>query len=387
MAIALTPSSNIALNQNNHFLNAWQRELLEDIWHFNQCAGVGAPVQTANDKGGTIYLQKERELIARGLEQAAWRMAGDLNYPISPTYFQETIPLSKLGRPRGNQIYQARWGKMIELGSRATSLIQADVAVTYSDPNGIGVNDTATVTVVTGVANAEIKLYFRTADGAPTAGDYRYEIEPTIVTSAAGTVTIKAHRALFVKPTEWAREYVANDPNFNSPNVVDTANTSPGFVTFVDIYRVYTDTTANIELLDNNNVVLQTYSGYILDNELSAFRMGNLCADICGGLPQSIRVNYLAGSPLINSNIDSELYEACCAFAAANTMSKLSKMSYWALDRWEQWHRPMIETIGGAIIPVASKQQSNSGYGARYGQAYAWGVAMDRRIEKGHKLF
>jgi len=386
MAIALSVSSNLSPGQNNHFLNAWQPMLMEDPWHFNQCAGVGAPVQTANDKGGVIYLQKERELIARGLEQAAGRMADDLNYWLCPAYFSETIPLSKLGRPFGNQIYQARWCKMIELGSRATSLIQAGVAVTYSDPNSIGVNDTATITVVTAVANAEIKLYFQVADGAPTAGDYRYEIEPTVITDAAGTVTIKAPRWLFVKPSEWAREYVANDPNFNSPNVVDTANASPGFVTAVDIYRVYTDTSANIELLDNNNTVLQTYSGYILDNELSAFRMGWLCADICGGLPQSIRVNYKAGSPLVNNNIDNELFEACCAFAAANTMSKLTKMSYWALDRWEQWHRPMVETIGGSIIPVATKLQANSLFGARYGQVLASQVCLDRRVEKGHKF-
>ena len=385
MAIALSPSNNNSPGQNNHFLNAWPEMLMEDRWHFNQCAGVGAPVQTANDKGGVIYLQKERELIARGLEAAAWRMAGDLNYPLSPTYFSETIPLGK-GRPLGNAIYQARWCKLIELGTRATSLIQAGVAVTYSDPNNIGVNDTATVTVVTGIANAEIKLYFQVADGAPTAGDYRYEIEPTIVTDSAGTVTIKAHRSLFVKPTEWAREYVANDPNFNSPNVVDTANASPGFVTAVDIYRVYTDTSANIQLLDNNNVVLQAYTGYVLDNELSAFRMGNLCADICGGLPQSIRVNYKAGSPLVNNNIDSELFEACCAFTAGRARVRLTKMCQWSLTTWEGWNRPMVETINGTIIPMASKSQSNSGYGVSSGEILAWGVAMDRRIEKGHKF-
>lgn len=384
MAIALTVSNNATPNQNHHFLNQWSPMLMEDPWHFNQCAGKGAPLQTANDKSGQVYLQRERELIARGLETAAGRMADTLNYWICPAYFTERLRLGK-GWPRGNQIFQARWCKEFEFGSRATALIQAAVPVVYSDPNNIGVNDTATVTVVTGVANDEVKLFFQVADGAAAAGDYRYEIEPTVVTDSAGTVTITAPRWLFVKPSEWAAPYVANDPNFNSPNIVDTAGVV-GFVTAVDVYRVYLDTSANIELLDNNNTVLQTYSGYVIDPEISAFRMGDLCADVCGGIPTQIRVNYRAGSPLVNSLIDSELFEACCAYAAANTMSKLVSMSYWALDRWEQWHRPMIETIGSSIIPVASKAQSQSAFGARYGQVMAWETCLDRRIEKGHKF-
>lgn len=385
MAIALSPSNNVTPNQNNHYLNAWPELMLEDRWHFNQCAGIGAPVQTANDKGGVIYLQKEREFIARHLEMAAIRMGDTLNYWINPAWFSETIPLGK-GIPWGNAIYQARYCKMIALGSRAASLIQANVAVAYSDPNSIGANDTATITVNTSVANAEVKLYFRTTDGAPSAGDYRYEIEPLTVTSnGAGVVTLVGHRSLFVSPRQWVREYVANDPNFNSPNVVDTASPA-GFVQYVDVYRVYTDTSANIQLVDSNNTVLQTYSGYIVNDELSAFRMGDLCADVCGGYPVAIRVNYYAGSPLVNGYIDSELYEACVAYACANMMSRLTKMSYWALDLWEKYHAPMIEIVGGNAIPVATKTQAASEFGSRYGQALAWGVCLDRRIEKGHKF-
>jgi hypothetical protein len=167
---------------------------------------------------------------------------------------------------------------MIALGQRATSLIQAGVSVVYSDPNSIGVNDTATITVNSAVANDEIKLYFRTADGAPTAGDARYEIEPTVITdNGAGVVTIKAHRALFVKPKEWAREYEAFDANFNSPNIVDTG-TAAGFVTAVDVYRVYTDTSAAISLQAADGTELQSYTGEIIDAELGTFRLGDLCA-------------------------------------------------------------------------------------------------------------
>lgn len=386
MAIALTPSSNYTPGQNHHYLNAWPRLMMEDIWHFNQCAGIGAPIQTANDKGGAVYLQKEREYIARNLESAAGRMAQDLNYWINPAYFTETLPIGK-GWPIQRQIHQTRYGKVIALGKRATSLISAGVTVTYSDPNNVGVNDTATITLTSSVAAGEIKVYFRTADGAPTAGDYRYEIEPLTITSNGTTVTITGHRALFVKPAQWAREYLANDPNFNSPNVVDTS-IAQNFVTAVDVYRVYTDSSASVRLLAADGTVLQTYSGELMDAELGAFRLGDLCEDVCwSDRPQRIEVDYYAGSPLVNGEIDNELYQACAAYAAGSMMPKLTKMSYWTLDMWDQYHKPMVESVGGAIVPVATKAQSNSGYGARAGQVLAWTVVMDRRIEKGHKFF
>lgn len=384
MAIALNVSNNVTLLQNNKLLNHWPDLMLENIWLFNQCAGAGSPIQTAPDKG-KVYLQREREYIARELEKAFIRMSGDLHYFLTPAYYSDTIPLGK-GTPIANQIFQGTYCKMIALGSRATSLISANVAVVYSDPYNFGVQDTATITINTTTANDEIKLYFRTTDGAYKAGDYRYEIEPLQVTdNGAGVVTITGHRALFVKPSQWAREYIANDPNFNSPNIIDTSDVN-SFVAAVDVYREYTDQSANIQLLDNNLTVLQTYTGYILDPELSAFRMGYLCGNVCGGYPSFIRVNYKSGSPLINGNIDSELYESCVALACANMDSRLSSMSYWNLDLYTNWHGALMESGRGGPIPVATQAQSMSGYGARAGQIKAWGTVNDRRIEKGIKF-
>ena len=242
------------------------------------------------------------------------------------------------------------------------------------------------VTVNTTVANSEVKLYFRTADGAPTAGDVRYEIEPLVVTNnGAGVVTLTGHRALFVKPSEWAQEYADNDPNFNSPNIVDTAQAA-GFVTAVDVYRVYTDTSANIILESNDGTVLQTFTGDVLDTELSVFRMGDLCSTVCWDKrPARITVNYLAGSPLSAAGyIDSELYEACAAYASGKMMSRLSGMSYWTLDLYDKWHRPMVDSQ--LNVPIATRTQTDSKYGARTGEVYAWDVVTDRRVYKGHKL-
>jgi hypothetical protein len=386
VAVALNVSNNILLNQNSHLLNFWCDTMLENIFLFNQCAGAGAPIQTANDKG-KVYLQKEREYIARELEKAFIQVSNHLNYFVTPAYYTETIPLG-LGVPTYNQIHQGRYCKMIALGKRATTLISANAPVVYSDPYNSGVDDTATVTVVTGVANAEVKLFFRVTDGAQVAGDYRYEIYPTQVTDSSGTVTIKAHRALFVKPSEWARNYVANDPNFNSPNIIDTSDVN-AFVSAVDIYRVYTDNTASIELLNGDGVALDGYNGEIINHELSAFRLGFHCGGDywCCDRPTQLRVSYLSGSPFINGYPDSELYESCVALACANMETDMGQMSYWMLNQYIRWHGALMESSKAGSIPVATQRQSNGLFGARAGQILASDTVLSRRIEKAHKFF
>jgi len=386
MANALTVNNDTTPNQNHHYLNQWAELMMEDIWHFNQCAGIGAPMQTANDKAGGVYLQKEREYIARHLDTAANRMAADLNYWICPAYFTETIQLGR-GAPFQRQHLQTRFCNMIELGKRATSVIQSGASVGYSDPNSVGVADLATVTVTTTVTNPdEIRLYYQVSDGSPTVADPRYEIEPVQVLISGGVATITAHRANFVKPTQWKREYIANDPNFNSPNVIDTADPN-GFVTKVDVIRVYTDTSANINLYSTDGTLLQSYTGEIINPRLSIFRLGDLCAgNAWCEYPQRVVVNYKAGSATSNGRIDNELFEACAAYAAGSMGTQLTKMSYWALEQFNNWRKLMVDTVGGNIIPAATKRQMGSGYGVRVGQVKAWEITLDRRIEKGHKL-
>lgn len=382
MAIVKTISDNQTPGQNHHFINQWPLVALENVWHFNQCAGIGAPVQTGNKNGGICYLQTEREMIARALESAALRMSQDLNYWVCPAYFSQEIPIGH-GVPLQAQTFRLRWLKLIELGSRATTLIQSNVAVTYSDPTGSGVNDTATVNVTTAIASGEVKLFFRTADGAPNAGDYRYEIEPLEVSASGGVVTLVGHRALFVKPSEWQQEYKAIDPNFVEPNVVDTA-AAAGFVTAVDVYRVYTDTSANINLYAANGTLLQTFTGEIQNNEQSVVRMGDLCASFCWDFrPSRVVIHYKAGSPLVSNLVDSELLDAMFGYACGNQLTKLTKMSAWTQETWERYHAPMVESIAGNVIPIATQLQSGSAYGARTGQVKAWEVVRDRLMMRG----
>jgi len=219
-------------------LGQWQRIVHENIWHFNQSNGSGT-----RNEACPVYIQEDREDVAQALNMSFHMFAQYLGYFARPIWNTERVDIGG-GYPYFLQpLKLKRGGYLVEFGQRATSVIQANAAVTYSDVDGDGIDDTATITVVNATAVDEVQIFFRTADGAPAAADERYQIEPVKVSTSAGTITITGHRALFVKPsTIWDIPYDPTDPNGQTRNYADTANAT-GFVTAVDIYRVYNDTT------------------------------------------------------------------------------------------------------------------------------------------------
>lgn len=388
MAILKEISNQFTPGQNHHLLNAWQRLMLEDIWHFNQIIGKGAPLETSYDKGGTVYLQKERELIGRHLEQCLMKVAHEVNYWPSPAWFTDTQFIGR-GVPLRNQTFRTNWVKIIEFGQRASSLIQANVAVTYSDPTSIGIDTLATITVLNvNEAVNEVQFFFRTADGALGAGDPRYEIDPLTITKSGTTITATGHRALFALPTLWDTPYTTTDPNLNRPNAGDTQNAA-NFVTQVDCYRVYNDTGANIQVLAGDGTVLETFTGEILDADVGIYRLGGLCCNAsCWTKPAyTIRTNYHAGLPLVNGFMDSEFIEGIIHFANARMIDKLSGMSSWTLNQWQTDTYPMVANVGNnQSISVLSPSDAQNPFGLRTGEVRAWQMASDRRFMKAGKL-
>src|SRR5574338_418229 len=186
-------------------LNRWQSLLDISDWHFNQAAGSAAPF--TKDQCLEVWVQPEREHVARGLYNAYWKMTRALGFFPRPTYVTEDVRLSR-GVPYQLQMLQTSrefGGKLIVFGSRATSVISAGAAVVYSDADGDGVDDTATITVASGVSTTEVGVFFTTTDGAPSAAHDLWEITPLTVTASGGNLIITGPRAYFVKPsTIWA---------------------------------------------------------------------------------------------------------------------------------------------------------------------------------------
>lgn len=132
----------------------------------------------------------------------------------------------------------AKWGKFIEQGQRATTLISTPTVV-YSDADGDGFNELATVTATLTAAQAafdvcEFKIYI-----AGMGAAQEWEVRPLLSRSIVGTtLTLTVNSWMLLDPDlQEALPNAAGDPTAINMDV------AANFVTTVDIYREYNDTT------------------------------------------------------------------------------------------------------------------------------------------------
>lgn len=126
----------------------------------------------------------------------------------------------------------ARWGKFIQAGRRAVSVVDAEAAVTYSDPDGDGYSELATITAATSLTDAcEVKVYI-----AGKGGAQEWEIRPPkskII--SGGNVTITFDAWLLIDPNLQGAYPTAEELRAIDLEDMDS------YVATVDIYREYTD--------------------------------------------------------------------------------------------------------------------------------------------------
>jgi hypothetical protein len=365
--------------ENNNLLNAWARVMNEKPFAFNQAAGTGAPL----NNNCHVYIQQEREDIARALDSAIKMMARVLRYWPRPKWFTDTVNLGS------NTIWEQIWkppssGKIIELGQRATTLILADAVVTYSkNPANLPTENMATMTVPAGsLTNTnEIQIFFRVADGAYEAGDERYQIEPARVQLSGGNFSITADRALFVKPsTIWDVPFKPDDPNQVERNAANTG-AATDFVTAVDVYRVYNDTTTPISILDRNDTVMGSFNGKIWDAQVGLIELEDTCCQFVQGCrpAEKVQIHYRAGEALVYGQMDSELEDACIRLANVVMPEELCSFCQRTQDRFRQDRSPMVEN-GTATLPA---NNINNEFGSVVqGAVWAYNKASDRAINR-----
>ena len=132
-----------------------------------------------------------------------------------------------------------KWKKVLKVGSRATTLIgQATTGagtLVFSDADGDGWDDTATITLSTTVTDIrEIKVYFAGTGAFPS-----WEIRPIkSISITGGVVTITLDIWLLIDPVLLSA--APTPESFAAINLNTTAN----YVTSVDVYREYVDSTA-----------------------------------------------------------------------------------------------------------------------------------------------
>lgn len=369
--------------QTNGLLNLWQRTNRELIWRFNQAAGAGAPIGAC-----PVYIQDDREQIAESLIEAKTLIEKWLGYYHRPTWAVESIPFAG-GYPWQLQTLRMGMGHFIEWGQRGATLIQAGASVVYSDPDLDGVNERATITVNNVADSAdEIQIFFQVADGAPSAGDERYQIEPVSVTKSGTTVTIVGHRALFVKPsTIWAIPFSPSDPNFRTRNYADTAQPT-GFVTAVDVYRVYNDTSVSAQIESDplydptatnlGQTVYTSTNTRITDSRNGIFEARFDCPlEPCAPpYPEYVKVYYRSGLPLVNSQPDSTILRSIIRLTNANMYMKLCSFCPETANIWDQ-------DRGQAIV---AQRHVNNPFGTLNGQVAAWMTVLSLAEAQGGAL-
>jgi hypothetical protein len=190
-----------------------------------------------------------REEIAREIAVAEQDIANYLGWWPAPRWIAQDVKMeTRFHRPeyydRSNwnvrfqrKGIKASYGKIIEPGQRALTLLDSAAAPAFTDADGDTFDETVTITVATTLTDeCEIKVYF---DGHN--GDPEWEIRPARTkTITGGNFVATFYAWQFIDPDLW--EAFPTHVYGGTPPIDLDAGAS--YVTQVDVYREYNDPTA-----------------------------------------------------------------------------------------------------------------------------------------------
>ena len=188
--------------------------------------------------------QLGRSEIRRSIIVAEQRIAEYLNYHVGRHFVTETLQYPS-PQNRGQQYVisadaRGRWlsvqaseGHIRNIGVERYTAVAIDQPIVYSDEDGDGLEDTATITTPTSVTDPDqLGIYFRADDRLDGDGvSERWRIAPTQVTISSGIATIVCRKWLMVPPVK----YEGFGKSAINPTLIGS------FVTAVDVYRRWAD--------------------------------------------------------------------------------------------------------------------------------------------------
>lgn len=404
-------------------LESWRRTFGHHPWHFWGMADNNVLRVTA-DCASVVKQYAWQEADSAGRQDiqfaiyAAEKLLTEyLRFRPGAQYAEATMPWPTPGDKRLQRYNysdpQGRWlsvplpeAQLIALGVEARTL-QGNAAIAYTDPNGDGVNELATISVVTTVTDPqEIAVYFQASDrlwSDPVSEQYR--IRPLTVSIAAGTATIKGPAYLFVRPVNY--DTVAPQENDIDLNPADAGVLAAS----VEVYRRYTDPNGQTVTDSQGVIIWETQpchgwwcscgcgtpaQGSPLDPAATAqavARVGIRSADRGVVIPASsvydatagtwaafpwsfctppdrVTVRYLAGIPLVNGDMRSDWALVTARLAAAELARHICdcQQSNRALDYWQKDMAITSDTESYGISPG----DLDCPWGTRRGHLQAW---------------
>lgn len=366
--------------------------------------------------------------VEQAIERAETKMRAYLGYSVAPHYVVETLPWRGGFSPDGRwPTIQATEGEVRAVGVETLVAISVGAAVTYTDTDGDGIEDTFSVSAATALTDAsQIALYVSAADrfngwGATTALSPRWRIHPIQVTISGGVVTVRGPKQLCVRPVLYEGVVNVGD-NGLAPDL------AANFVTTLDIYQRYTGIDGTTVATSQAVLTWETrpchgwwcccasctpdpYSGSPYDPAAVAqavARVGirdartglltpaeaaynstsgvwsSLTATVCDA-PDRVTLRYLAGFPLGSDGQMQEPYRtAVVRMAAAELAMQLCgcETANRELHRY-QFDLARSSGANDEAYGAVSAQDLDNPFGTRRGQVEAWKLVKNLRLLPG----
>lgn len=306
-------------------LDEWGRIMGYNLWEFNNW------VRSSSDKRdcGATWFQNanqsdnvSRDELAVAIQTAEQLIADYVGYNLLPTWDRtEVIPqrfkvpgytsnVNVFNRPKSIKLPKAQ---VYALGQMAKTIILADAAITRISLDGDTFLETASVTVpnLTDVDPNEVRVYYPNTDGSDG-----WEIRPIKI--SGNVITFPAY---LIPKRNLIDGFVAEP--------INSANDA-NYLTVVDVYRVYNDTTNQATLVYNEQPCINppdctktitTNCGYVTDGELGYVVYNPLLYVE----PDQVWVNYYSGARgnLTRALVEIDPYwQTAIAYLAAGLIDK-----------------------------------------------------------------
>jgi len=370
--------------------------------------------------------------ILQAIEQAEARLTGYMRYAPAPHYIVEEHPFPRFPDERFDRLgyvdASGRWpsvqmneGHIQKVGVLTRTLLDTD-AVVYSDPDGDGLDELATITTaVTFTDTTQVAVYVPAADrlnSDDVSEDYR--IQPVKVSITGGVATIRINAWLMAKPILYEGvDRVVIDPT-------DSAN----FLSTVEVYRLYIDPTGitadtaqakltwetrphpywcvcgcNTNIFTPSNSLDPAAEGYAMARvalrqpELGIVALGQATYNSTTDQfvqtvnwqscrpPDKVTIRAWAGKPLVNGEMDVRMQRVVAYFATAELARPICACQD-ANRQIYHWQFDLARTGGadGEQYGAISADDLNCPYGTRRGHVYAWKETRDMRLITGYSV-
>ena len=403
-------------------LDRWAKLMGINLLHFN---GVYVSTPTTCEQP---WMQREdqaqdrvsREEVARAIHQAEADIEQLIGYHLLPDWeVDEWNPTIRPNPPelfnvnvrdiRGfHQNVQAQWGWMISGGIKSRSVLDAGATITYSDDDGDGYDETATVTVAVtaGQPGGEVRVFYPGHSGAD-----EWEIRPINVSIAGLVATITFRREQCVLSTAYD-DYEPPQDDDILRGVDGTVDAN--FLTTVDVYRVYNDPQTQVTFMweplgcgacEGSGCVLCSYTvqtGCLITRgdprqSIVAYHPGSWDSDTntftqadwsIYRQPDLVRLYYYSGwrdKALQYPTVQMErFWERVVAYYAASLLERpiceCSNVRAF-IERWQQ--DLAVTSPGAGVLRSVSPKVLDCPWGTLRGAWYAYRFAADRALGRG----